>query len=248
MISRRDLLKAAGAAIAATEATAASPAPRDASGNSPAEAPPGGAPLRHDAPHDEQSAPRVPLEALTADEADLLTAIVARLIPSDANGPGAVEAGAVHYIDRALAGALSSSRETYRRGLAALERYARSSRGKPFRELTPTDQESLLIDVETGSATGSGAGFEGSSAAFFTMLRAHTWQGTFGDPFYGGNRNFIGWDLLGYPGVRTAVTPDDQRLGVVPLPLRRSAYDSDMFNKATASTTPKGPPHGDDAS
>ena len=98
MISRRDLLKAAGAAIAATEATAASPAPRDASGNSPAEAPPGGAPLRHDAPHDEQSAPRVPLEALTADEADLLTAIVARLIPSDANGPGAVEAGAVYYL------------------------------------------------------------------------------------------------------------------------------------------------------
>ena len=247
MISRRDLLKAAGAAIAATEATAATPARRDASSHGPAEAP-AGAPLRHDAPHDQQSAPRVPLEALTADEADLLTAIVARLIPSDANGPGAVEAGAVHYIDRALAGALSSSRETYRRGLAALERYARSSRGKPFRELTSTDQESLLIDVETGSATGSGAGFEGSSAAFFTMLRAHTWQGTFGDPFYGGNRNFIGWDLLGYPGVRTAVTPDDQRLGVVPVPLRRSAYDSDMFNKATASTTPKGPPHGDDAS
>ena len=142
---------------------------------------------------------------------------------------------------------MSSSREAYRRGLAALERYARSSRGKPFRDLAPTDQESLLIDVETGSATGSGAGFDGSSAAFFAMLRAHTWQGTFGDPFYGGNRNFIGWDLLGYPGVRTAVTPDDQRLGVVPVPLRRSAYDSEMFNKATASATPKGTPHGDDA-
>jgi gluconate 2-dehydrogenase gamma chain len=249
MISRRDLLKAAGAAIAATEATAATPARRDVPSNGPIEAPPpASVPPGHDPPHDEQSAPRVPLEALTADEADLLTAIVARLIPNDANGPGAVEAGAVHYIDRALAGALSSSRETYRRGLAALERYARSSRGKPFRELAPGDQESLLIDVETGSATGSGAGFEGSSAAFFAMLRAHTWQGTFGDPFYGGNRDFIGWDLLGYPGVRTAVTPDDQRLGVVPVPLRRSAYDSDMFNKATAGTNPKGSPHGDDAS
>jgi gluconate 2-dehydrogenase gamma chain len=248
MISRRDLLKAAGAAMAATEATAAPPARRDAPSSGAEEAPPTAAPPRHYPAHDEQSAARVPLEALTADEADLLTAIVARLIPSDANGPGAVEAGAVHYIDRGLAGALSSSRETYRRGLAALERYARSSRGKPFRELSPIDQESLLIDVETGSATGSGAGFDGSSAAFFAILRAHTWQGTFGDPFYGGNRNFIGWDLLGYPGVRTAVTPDDQRLGVVPVPLRRSAYDSDMFNKAAASTTPKGSPHGDDAS
>jgi gluconate 2-dehydrogenase gamma chain len=248
MISRRDLLKAAGAAIAASEASASTPVGPDTAGHGLAEPVPANAPVSHGQPHDDQPAPRVPLEALTADEADLLTAIVARLIPSDANGPGAVEAGAVHYIDHALAGALSSSREAYRRGLAALERYARSSRGKPFSELTPIDQESLLIDVETGSATGSGAGFDGSSAAFFTMLRSHTWQGTFGDPFYGGNRHFIGWDLLGYPGVRTAVTPDDQRLGVVPVPLRRSAYDSDMFNKATASIAPKGPPHGDDAS
>ena len=64
------------------------------------------------------------------------------------------------------------------------------------------------------------------------MLRAHTWQGTFGDPYYGGNRHYIGWNLLGYPGVRTAVTADDQRLGVVPRPLRRSAYDGDQFHKA----------------
>jgi gluconate 2-dehydrogenase gamma chain len=249
MISRRDLLKAAGAAMAATEAGAATTTGRDTNSSSAGgTVPPATAPPRHEMPHHDQQSPRLPLEALTADEADLLTAIVARLIPNDVNGPGAVEAGAVHYIDHALAGALSSSRETYRRGLAALERYAHSSRGKPFRELGATDQESLLIDVETGSATGSGAGFEGSSAAFFAMLRAHTWQGTFGDPFYGGNRHFIGWDLLGYPGVRTAVTPDDQRLGVVPVPLRRSAYDSEMFNKATASIGRKGPPHGDDGS
>jgi len=172
-----------------------------------------------------------PLEALTADEAALLTAIAARLIPNDATGPGAVEAGAVVYIDRSPAGPLQSARETYRRGLAALERYAQSSRGRPFRELSPVDQDSLLIDVETGAATGSGAGFDGSSAAFFAMVRGHTWQGTFGDPYYGGNRHFIGWDLIRYPGVRTAVTADDQRLGAAPTPLRRSAYDSDMFNK-----------------
>jgi gluconate 2-dehydrogenase gamma chain len=241
MISRRDLFKAAGAAVAATGTVPldahAGEAGTDAS-EPLAEAAVG--PAEPSASAAAQSPARVPLEALTAEEADLLTAIVARLIPADADGPGAVEAGAVHYIDHALAGALASSRESYRRGLTALERYARSSRGKPFRELSSTDQDSLLIDLETGSATGSGAGFEGSSAAFFAMMRAHTWQGTFGDPFYGGNRNFIGWDLLGYPGVRTAVTSDDQRLGVVPAPMRRSAYDSEMFNKATASLTPAG--------
>jgi gluconate 2-dehydrogenase gamma chain len=221
MISRRDLLKAAGVAAAG-----AAPAPATAGAAAAGETTPRAG--------DEiaRQSPGAPLEALTADEADLLTAIVSRLIPSDANGPGAVEAGAVAYIDRALAGPLASSREAYRRGLAALERYARSSRGASFRQLAAIDQDSLLIDVETGAATGSGAGFEGSSAAFFAMVRAHTWQGTFGDPYYGGNRRYIGWDLLGYPGVRTAVTADDQRLGVVPRPLRRSAYDGDQFHKA----------------
>jgi gluconate 2-dehydrogenase gamma chain len=52
------------------------------------------------------------------------------------------------------------------------------------------------MDVESGSATG----FAGSSAAFFNMVRTHTLQGTFGDPYYGGNANFVGWDLIGYPG------------------------------------------------
>ena len=46
------------------------------------------------------------------------------MIPTDANGPGANEARAAHYIDRALGGALSGSREAYRAGLAAFDRYA----------------------------------------------------------------------------------------------------------------------------
>jgi hypothetical protein len=218
MISRRELLKAAGAAAAGATA------PTRSAANSPA--------IVDRRDNDHQAPARAAFESLTADEAELLTAIVARLIPADANGPGAVEAGAVTYIDRALAGPLAASREAYRRGLAAIERYAMSSRRGSFRSLSATDQDSLLIDVETGSATGSGAGFDGSSAAFFTMVRAHTWQGTFGDPYYGGNRGYIGWDLIGYPGVRTAVMADDQRLGQVPARQRRSAYESDMFNKA----------------
>jgi hypothetical protein len=87
-----------------------------------------------------------------------------------------------------------------------------------------------LIDVETGAATG----FTGSSAVFFAMVRSHTLQGTFGDPYYGGNANFVGWDLIGYPGVRTNVSADDQRLGVTLAPNHRSAYDYEMFTKAQA--------------
>jgi gluconate 2-dehydrogenase gamma chain len=175
--------------------------------------------------HTHEAAAREPLESLTAAEADLLDAIVARLIPADANGPGATEARAVHYIDRALGSALSSSRQAYTAGLSALDRYSRSSRGKPFTELSATDQDSVLIDVETGAATG----FAGGSAAFFAMVLAHTHQGTFGDPYYGGNANFVGWDLIGYPGIRLAVTEDEQRMNVRAKPIRQSAYDDAMF-------------------
>ena len=147
------------------------------------------------------TATRVVYENLTAVEADLVEAIVDRLIPTDALGPGAKEAGVVRYIDRALGGALASSRQAYGAGLAALDRYARSSRGAGFLELSATDKDSLLMDVESGSV-GPGI-FTGSSAQFFGMrARAHR-QGMFGDPFYGGNANFAGWDLLRYPGVRT---------------------------------------------
>jgi gluconate 2-dehydrogenase gamma chain len=176
--------------------------------------------------------PREAFETLTATESDLLEAIVERLIPSDANGPGAKEARAAHYIDRALGGALASSRNAYASGLEALDRYARSSRGKPFLELALSDQDSVLIDCETGGATG----FTGSSAQFFAMLLNHTRQGTFGDPYYGGNAGFIGWDLINYPGVRTAISAADQKAleANEMKPVRKSAYDYNGFNKATA--------------
>jgi len=171
-----------------------------------------------------------PLEHLTAEESTILDAVVARLIPSDDLGPGAKEAGAVHYIDRALGGALASSRQAYASGLAALDKYARSSRGDAFARLSSIDQDSVLIDVETGAATG----FAGSSAVFFNMVLNHTHQGTFGDPYYGGNANFVGWDLLGYPGVRTMVSAADQKqleAGTLK-PNHKSAYDYDAFTKA----------------
>src|SRR5579864_5707672 len=90
------------------------------------------------------------LEHLTATESDLLEAMVDRLIPADELGPGAKEARVVHYIDKALGSALANSRQAYAAGLASLDKYAAASRGKGFLELTPHDQESVLIDIETG--------------------------------------------------------------------------------------------------
>jgi gluconate 2-dehydrogenase gamma chain len=220
--SRRDLLKLAGAAASATLATATDTAAAEQRART------------------RPRPPREPLKALTAHEADLLDRIAELLIPSDENGPGATEAMAVRYIDRALAGALAAQREAYTVGLAALERYAKQTRGAAFLQLTETHQISLLIDVESGTATGANVGFAGSSAQFFALVRGHVMQGTFGDPVYGGNEGFVGWDLLGYPGVRTVVTPNEQKLLSPPTRVRSSAYDNPMFNKAVAELKPAG--------
>ena len=220
-VSRRDLLKRAGIAGAALTIPLAPAATGDAA----AQAKP--AP-----PETPQVMKREPLENLSAAEADLLEAICARIIPTDANGPGAREARAAHYIDRALGGALKESREAYRAGLAAFDAYCRSSRRAPFLELSTRDQDSVLIDVETGAA--ASGGFPASSGQFFAMVRTHTLQGTFGDPYYGGNKNFVGWDLIAFPGIRLNVTADDQRLGNKLTPTHKSAYDTEMFHKAHA--------------
>src|ERR1700722_367739 len=122
--SRRDMFKLAGAASAL------------AGGIAQAQGAPPLAPQRE------------ALETLTAAEAEILEAFCARLIPSDANGPGAREARAAHYIDRALGGALASAREPYRSGLMALDAHARESRGKPFGALDAKTQDAVLTELE----------------------------------------------------------------------------------------------------
>lgn len=215
-ISRRELLKRAGLAGAAAAVVPVVPVV-PAGADAPVAAEPAAA-----AGRSAIAAPlvREPLEALTAAEADVLEAVCARLIPTDENGPGAREARAAHYIDRALAGFLAPSRQAYAAGLASIDRAAMDMRGMPFAALAAADQDAVLHAVE--------------ATPFFALVRTHTIQGTFCDPFYGGNANFVGWDLLGYPGVRTIVTPDDQRMGITLKPNHKSAYEYAMFNKATA--------------
>jgi gluconate 2-dehydrogenase gamma chain len=216
-VSRRSLFKQVGAAGAA--AMAGTPlAP--------------GLAQERAAPSPTATAQLEALETLTAAEADTLEAIVARLIPTDENGPGAAEAHAAHYIDRALAGPLRSSREAYAAGLDALDAYAQSKNGAPFARLSAPGQDAVLADMETNIATG----FVPDAATFFDLVRSHTIQGTFCDPYYGGNANFVGWDLIGFPGLRMAVGEDEQRMKA-PNSVRKSAYEDAMF-------TMKGGAHG----
>lgn len=175
-----------------------------------------------------QNAPlREALETLTAAESDTLEAMCARIIPTDENGPGAAEARAAHYIDRALTGPLAGSKPAYVSGLAAVDAYARATKGAPFANLKPADQDAVLTDFEKNAAKP----YLPNPAGFFNLVRTHTIQGTFCDPYYGGNANYVGWDLIGYPGIRMAVSQDDQSMSRPPRVVRRSAYDEPMFAK-----------------
>ena len=48
-----------------------------------------------------------------------------------------------------------------------------------------------------------------SAVAFFNTLRTHTMEGLFADPIYGGNKDFAGWRLVGFPGAQPQFTQED---------------------------------------
>ena len=192
------------------------------------------------------------LRFFSSEEARTVDAITARIMPGDANDPGAHEAGVVIFIDNALAfgngfdeptymeppfakeyegeappansdpyqvvyvkkdelgryGFQSqlTHRETYRMGLKALDAYVQSKSGQGFADLPPDQQDAILTDMENDKASG----FDKPKASeFFKLIQKHTIQGFFADPVYGGNRDSVGWKLVGYPGAMRAYTWQD---------------------------------------
>ena len=196
--SRRDFLKAGAATvtvatISGVMACAKAPAPA-----------PAPAPTQTAVP-----APEV-YEFFNQDEAATVKAIFGQLIPGSAQDPGAVEAGAHIYLDHALAGHYLSQQAAYRRGLAAVNAYSQTKYGSPFVKIDATQQAGVITDMQGGTATG----FSGpSAAAFFATLLQHAKEGTFCDPVYGGNQNFAGWKMIGFPGGQLAYGDADMVVG-----------------------------------
>ena len=149
-----------------------------------------------------------PGEGLSVTERQCLAAVVSRMIPSGPDGPGALEAGCAQYIESALGNAYQSLKKSYSLGLAALDAYSMSIWGKSFATLGTSEQDKVLSDFEQNTKIGD----YGDSAAFFGYVRQHTLEGMFGDPSYGGNANFAGWDLIGYPGLKMYVPPEMQKM------------------------------------
>ena len=126
-----------------------------------------------------------PLNILDAAEAREIEAIAAQILPAD-DTPGAREAGVIYFIDRALATFDQDKRVLYTEGLKDLEakRDALFPGLQSIAALQPAQQIRLLQAIE--------------KTDFFELVRTHTALGFFGDASYGGNRNQIGWKLIGF--------------------------------------------------
>src|SRR5918993_4248978 len=138
------------------------------------------------------------LLVLTPYEARTAAAVFERLFPTDEGGPGAIDIGVLTYLDRALAGAYRDKAEAYRLGLAALDLAARRRSAMPFADCSAEKQDTLITELEKGILPNFRVPPQHD---FFEMLRAHLQEGLFADPAHGGNRDKLGWKLLGHPGI-----------------------------------------------
>jgi gluconate 2-dehydrogenase gamma chain len=113
-------------------------------------------------------------------------------------------------------------RDRYRLGCAALDAYAQQLYQNGFASLAPDEQDRILTDLSNDtpkpfSATAmTTQPFEGTpgppvdpagqsgigALAFFQLLLQHTYAGFFCDPLHGGNRDLVGWKLIGFPGAQ----------------------------------------------
>ena len=169
----------------------------------------------------------------TAAEIAFVDAAVARIIPNDELGPGAKEAGVTVFIDRQLAGPYGRAEEWYMQGpwrhgtaaqgyqlrltpaqlyrtaIAAIDDHVRKQHGKRFAELDAPSQDGVLNAIDKAELELPNI----DARVFFEMLVQNTVEGFLADPLYGGNRDFIGWKLIGFPGPRYNYTAEIEQHG-----------------------------------
>jgi len=155
--------------------------------------PPGPTPVGDSPPH----------LTFTRLEFSTMAAACERILPRDED-PGAKDANVPEYIDRILqTPEMKQMKSDFLQGLSALERRSRSMFKKGFAEATPEQQDELLtIFKDSGDGTGE--------AHFYELLVVLTLEGFLGDPSYGGNKNKVGWHLVGFDAVGTiAMAPPE---------------------------------------
>lgn len=174
------------------------------------------------------------LSYFTASEFAFVEVAVDHLVPADELGPGAKDAGVAFFIDQQLAGSFGRAETWYMQGpwkegapeqgyqlkLTPAQLYRVSIQGiddycrqmfnqKTFIELDAENQEKFLHSLEKGEIKLANT----PAKEFFAMLLQNTNEGFFADPLYGGNQDFIGWKLIGFPGPRYNYTDEIEQYG-----------------------------------
>ena len=127
----------------------------------------------------------VQTRALTPAQAEVVSALASRILPAVDGRPGAGQVGTLSFIDRALATFNAAQRPLYLEGIADLNRRAltKVAGAAGFVALTPAQQDEVIREIE--------------ATPFFQAARLDTIVGTFALPSWGGNRDYMGWHLLG---------------------------------------------------
>jgi gluconate 2-dehydrogenase gamma chain len=159
---------------------------------------------------------------LKANEVAFVEALVDHMIPKDELTGSGTEIGIATFIDRALAGSWGKGdrlymqgpwqrgtpnqgyqlpltpAELYRAGITGSDAYCRKTVGKTFARCTAEQKETFLKDLSAGKIT---LGGDLPGRAFFNVLYENVMEGLFADPIYGGNKDKVGWKMIGFPGV-----------------------------------------------
>ena len=126
-------------------------------------------------------------------------------------------------------------RRKYLDGIDEMNQRSRAEFGDDFVRLPPDQQDFILtmmegpvLDQEQARDEAEAvAGFTPPEPAlqqiaaeieldFFPLLVLHTRQGFLADPIYGGNRNRVGWDVIGFPGPASLAEAHAGRYSTLP--------------------------------
>lgn len=116
---------------------------------------------------------------------------------------------------------MAAMQHTYRDGIEQLDAIARQHFGRAFVDLSDDEQDEVLVElseapkpepVEVGRGRPATTFLQGAfdeGMDFFHALVLHTRQGFYGDPAYGGNKDRVGWKVIGFPGPESLVATND---------------------------------------
>ncbi|MFV0476341.1 MAG: gluconate 2-dehydrogenase subunit 3 family protein [Parahaliea sp.] len=126
-------------------------------------------------------------------------AITACIVPTD-HEPGALEANCVNFIDKVLVREDAALLPLYQAAITALDKEAQLHFGRSFANADENERNQLLELFEANKVSHWPDTLAINPQQFLQTVIVHTLMGFLASPEYGGNRQYSGWKVVGYPG------------------------------------------------